>query len=346
MRKSFFKDGVGFSLLTVIFVILATAITGTAVISLVSTSSQMIVDEHRAQQAFDLAQAGVSYTAQDLVGDNDWSDNFGETVYFGPGFFTIVYLEQTASTARIRSVGDVDGTTRTVEQEFTRGTPAAFEDAIYTEDRFHVSGNSNVTVVGSVSTGGPVQVTGNSNVNMNGPVNEYDEDVSVPDVDWSYWKGASNHTILGNHTFNGGTYDGVYYVSGKVDIKNLSNFTLNGAIIARGKVHIVNTSNVTINAPQSNPAIVSEGQMQINNNSNVNISGWLFTLDRVHVTNVSNFDVEGGIVAEGEVMCTGNSNIDVRYDADRVPDIGFIGGEPGSGTGGSTIMYGDWTEEY
>lgn len=336
----------GFSLMTVIFVILATAITGTAVVSLISTSSRILVDEHRAQQAFDLAQAGVSYTAQGLVGDDDWSDNMGGTVNFGPGFFTTTYVEQTASTLKVRSVGDVAGVRRTVEQEFTRGTPACFEDAIYTEDWFHVTGNSNISVEGSVSTGGAVEISGNANVDMDGPISEYDEDVSVPSVDWSYWKGASDHTILGNYQFGPGTHSGVYYVSGKVDIKNTSNFTLNGSIIARGMVHVAHNSNVTIEAYGTEPAIVAEGKVQINNISNINIGGWVFSLDKVHVTTLSNINFDGGIVAKDEIMVTGNSNFDVEYDLNRVPDIGFIGGEPGSGTGGASIMYGDWSEQY
>lgn len=346
MKRIFKICNRGFSLMTVIFVILAMAIAGTAVISLVSTSSQMLIDEHRAQQAFDLAQAGVSYEAQGLVGDNDWADNFGGTVNFGPGFFTTTFVEQTASTLKVRSVGDVAGTTRTVEQEFTRGTPAAFEHAIYTEDDFHSTGNSNVIVDGSVSVGGSVDVTGNSNVDMDGPVTENDPDVSVPDVDWSYWKGIADHIILGDYSFSEGTHSGVYYVSGKADIKNTSNFTLNGTIIARGQVQVTNNSNVTISGQGSKPAVVSEGRMQINNNSNLDIFGWLFSLDQVHMTSISNINVEGGIVAEGDIMCTGNSNFTVEYDPNRVPDVGFVGGQPGSALGGSTIMYGDWSEQY
>ena len=346
MKKALYICNRGFSLMTVVFVMLAMAIAGTAVVSLISTSSHMLIDAHRAQQAFDLAQAGISYQAQDLVGDNDWNDNLGGTVNFGPGFFTTLFTDQTASTATVRSVGDVAGTTRTVEQRFTRGTPAAFVDAIYTEDRFHITGNSNIKVEGSVSTGGSVQISGNSNVDMDGPISEYDEDVSAPSIDWSYWKGASDHTILGNYQFSEGTHSGVYYISGKVDIKNLSNFTLDGSIVARGQVHISNTSNVTINASGTNPAIVSEGKMQINNNSNASILGWLFGLDKVHITSTSNFNCGGGIVAEGEIKCTGNSSFDVEYNPDLVPDIGFVGGEPGSGMGGSTIMYGGWAEKF
>ena len=166
MKKTVHISNRGFSLMTVIFVILATAIAGAAVVSLISTSSQMSIEEHRAQQAFDLAQAGISYQAQDLVGDNDWTDNLGGTVNFGPGFFTTVFIEQMAGTATVRSIGDVAGTTRTVEQKFTRGTPACFESAIYTEDDFAATGGSELTVIGPVTTGGTVDVTGNASLDM------------------------------------------------------------------------------------------------------------------------------------------------------------------------------------
>ena len=336
----------GFSLMTVIFVIMATAIAGTAVVSLISTSSQMLIDEHRAQQAFDLAQAGISYTAQELVGDNDWSDNLGATVNFGPGFFTTMFMDQTASTATVRSVGDVAGTTRTVEQEFTRGTPACFESAIYTEDDFAATGGSDLGIDGPITTGGTVDVTGNTDVDMPGPVEENYSSADIPDVDWSYWKSASDHTILGDFTFGDGTYSGVYYVAGKTTITSPNSFTLNGTIISRGMVQITSSSNVTITADGKNPAIVAETRIQIDGNTSIDISGWLFSIGKIQMTDTSNFILEGGIVAGDEIKMTGNSSIDVNYALDRVPDVGFIGGEPGSGTGGATIMFGDWTEEF
>lgn len=345
MKNALHISSCGFSLMTVIFVILATAIVGTAVISLISTSSQMLIDEQKAQQAFDLAQAGLSYTAQELVGDNDWSDNFGGTVSFGPGFFTTTYVEQTASTVTVRSVGDVDGVRRTVKQEFTRGTPACFESAIYTEGDFSATGGSEVSVDGPITTGGTVDVTGNSDVDLSGPVNENHASADIPDVDWSYWKSTADHVILSDYTFGDGTYSGIYYVSGQTQFTSLSGFTLNGSLISRGMVHINASSNVTITAQPHKPAIVAEDRIQINNDATLNVTGWIFGLEKFLTATSSNFTIDGGITAGSEIKMTGHSTVDVEHALDMVPDIGFIGGEPGSGTGGATIMYGDWSEE-
>ena len=346
MKKAFYICSKGFSLLTVIFVILASAIVGAAVISLVSTSSQMLIDEHRAQQAFDLAQAGISYTAQELVADNDWSDNFGNTIYFGPGFFTTTYIDQTASTVTVRSVGNMDGTTRVVEQKFTRGTPACFESAIYTEGDFSATGGSDVTVDGPVTTGSTVDVTGNADVDLSGPINENHITADIPDVDWSYWKSVADHVILSDHTFGDGTYSGIYYVSGQTQFTSLSGFTLNGSLISRGMVHINAGSSVTIRADANKPAIVAEDRIQINNNATLDVTGWIFGLEKFLTATSSNFIIDGGIAAGGDIVMTGHSTVDVEHALDMVPDAGFIGGEPGSGTGGATIMYGDWTEEF
>jgi len=336
----------GFSLMTVIFVILATAIAGTAVISLVSTSSQMLIDEHKAQQAFDLAQAGVSYTAQGLVGDNDWGDNFGGTVNFGPGYFTTTFVEQTASTMTVRSIGDVDGTQRTVEQKFTRGTPACFESAIYTEDDFAATGGSDVSVIGPVTTGGTVDVTGNATTTLSGPITENHPTADIPDVDWSYWKSVADHVILSDHSFDDGVYSGVYYVAGQTQFTSLGGLTLNGTLVSRGQVHVNASANVSIIAQGRNPALVAEDRIQINNDATMVIEGWLFCLEKFLTAVTSNFTIEGGIAAGGEIKMTGHSTVDVEHALERAPDIGFFGGEPGSGTGGSTIMYGDWSEHY
>ena len=345
MMKPMYTGSRGFSLLTVIFAVLVTAIAGAVVISLISTSAQMVVDEYRAQQAFDMAQAGISYTAQELAGDDDWSDNTGGTVNYGPGFFTSTFIEQTVSTATVRSVGDVDGTTRTVEQEFSRGIPACFEGVIYTEDNFTATGGSDLSIEGPVATSGTVDVTGNASVDMPGPIDDNHAGADMPDVDWSYWKGVADHVILGDYMFGDGTYNGIYYVAGKTTIVSPSSFTLNGSIISRGMVQITTSSNVTITASGTNPAIVAESRIKIDGNTNVAIAGWLFTLGDFLMTSTQNFSLDGGIAAAGEIKMTGNSIVDVDYALDRVPDVGFIGGEPGGDMGESSIVFGDWTEE-
>ena len=111
------KQDTGFSILTTIFVLVVLSALGLGALEVITGSSQMSVDEYRSQRAFDVAQAGLQYTAQQLAGDTDWSDNVGETKSFGPGSFTTSFLSQTASTASVQSDSTVGGITRSVSQE-------------------------------------------------------------------------------------------------------------------------------------------------------------------------------------------------------------------------------------
>jgi len=157
--NAFHKNSKGFSLMTVIFVMVIFAMAGVAVISLISGSASMVGNEYGSQKAFSIAQGGLEYIGMQLDGDSDWSDNNTETKILGGETFTITYIAQTTDTATVQSTSTVNGVTRTLQEDFSRGGGwEAFAYAIYSESNLVVGDKCNVNVTGNVAVGGNIDV--------------------------------------------------------------------------------------------------------------------------------------------------------------------------------------------
>ena len=332
MRK---RGAGGFSLLTVIFIVVVFGVLGTAAVALVTGSGSMLVDEYHSQQAFDVAQAGLHVVAKELVDDTDWSDNSTVTGTFGSGTFVVTYLDQTPKTAAVRSDGTVAGITISTSQALTAGGIAAFMSAIYTEQNVNMTGSTSGDIYGGVSAGGGIDP---GDVVFHDEAASDNEDAAMPTPDCAYWQGIADYTIAGNFSFEAGTYDGIYYITGDVAIQ--SNVLLKGTIITRGKVTMNGSSNVTITATAPNPAILAEGTIKINGSANVNITGFVISLSDIMTTGNTDLTAVGGFVSAGDITLTGNTDIDLSYSDTYAPGDGFSGGEM------SEMTISDWREVY
>lgn len=330
------KRAEGFSLLTVIFFLVAGGVLGASAVALVGSYSSMTVDEYHSQQAFDLAQSGLQYVTKELDGDSDWSDN--DTIMFsmGPGNVVVTYLDQTTTTATVRADGVVQGITTSASQTFRASGIVAFDKAIYTEKDIIVDGAATGNIYGPVSAAGDID--DGSGVVFHEDVDSNDPDVSVPTPDWTYWQSLADQTIVGNYSFEAGTYNGIYYITGDVTVK--SNVTLKGSIVSRGGVTLNGAANVTIDAVPPNPAIIAEGEISITGSANLNINGFVFSLNSLKLAGNTDVTMVGGVVAKKDVTLSGNSDVDFSYDDSYAPTDGFDGGEI------SGIVMSDWREVY
>jgi len=319
----------GFAFLSVVFVMVAFSTIGVGAVAMITGSGSMMEDEYHSQQAFDLANAGIAYEAEQLENDSDWSDNTGYTKTMAPGQFTISYITQSTNQCTVKSVGTVEGVSRAVQQKFSRGSgPKAFEKAIYTEADIDVSGAATGTVDGDVSAGGTV--TTDEGVTFEGNVEENNSTAEIPQPDWAYWQAVADHVITRNFNFSPGTYSGIYYITGNTTFN--SNVTLNGTVVCEGKVTMNSRSNITINATPPNPAIISGNTLRLNGNSGVTINGYMISTTIATITGNNDMTVTGGVVAEGDITMSGSSISDIVYDPDYAPSgDGFIGGEGGGG---------------
>ena len=333
MHNMRYREARGFSLMTVIFVMFAMSVVGVAAVSLISSTSTMVEDEYRTQQAFDVAQAGVQYVANILREDSNWSDNVGATKAFGSGSFTVTFLAQTFNTATIRSDGTVDGITRSVTQGMEIVT-AAFNNMVYTEGDIVVSGSTSGDVYGPTQAGGAIDTGGG--VTFHDSASSNDATVDAPDVDWSYWQGVATSTISGSHSFLAGTHSGIYYIDGNVTIN--SDTVINGTIVATGKVTLASASNITIASTAPNPAIVAGDDVTISGSTNVSITGFIVSMASIILSGDTEMTGIGGFVAVEDVNFGGSSVIDLTYSAEYAPSNGFIGGES------SGLVLSSWRE--
>lgn len=326
----------GFAMLTVVFVMVSFAVVGVAAVAMIAGSSQMVMDGYRSSQAFYVAEAGLEYTAQQLKADGNWTDNANFTKTFGPGAFTITYTNQTTDSALVQSEGIVAGISRRVSRQMTASGFAGFEYGMYTPSDIIVGGSSAGTVNGPVSAGGTVGTGGG--VNFNGDIEQHNSSAAIPTPDWAYWQNHATQTISGNYKFDPGTYNGIYYVTGNVQVTK--DVILNGSIIARGSISTEGgqSVNITITAGAGNPALLAEGSISMAGSSHVNITGWIFSVSTVTFTGSSDINATGGVVAGGSITMTGTTNIDLTFNPALAPSAGFNGGERGS------IVLGSWRE--
>jgi len=338
MRMARSKTEGGFVFLSVVFIIVAFTILGAGAVALITGSASSMQDEYLSQKAFDLANAGLAYEAEQLENDSDWSDNTGYTKAMDPGQFEISYISQGTDQCKVKSVGTVGIISRAVQQTISRGGgPKAFSSAMYTEGEIDVGGSSSGDVQGPCSAGGSIDE--DEGVTFHDSIEENNPDAEVPAVDWAHWQALADTVISGNHNFSAGTYSGVYYITGNVGFT--SDVTFNGTIVSTGKVTINGASNVAITATAPNPAIIAKGTITLNGNTNLVILGFIITMADAKMTGNQDLTLTGGVVAQDEIEVSGNVVIDVTYDENWAPSTtGFIGGEGG----GSGENLEDWEE--
>ena len=359
----------GFASITVIFIVTVFAVMGMAAVALISGSTKRMEDEYHSQQAFEVAQAGVSFALKALTVDFDWSDNTGYFKQFGPGRFDISYPQRSADSITVRSDGTVEGIKRSITQEATRsgGGILAFSSAIYTEQDILVSGQAHTNVSGDVVSGGSVsgsgqarldiagdldtntgvRTTGQSHVGVSGETSTGYDTAQIPDPDWGYWSGHADHVVDGNMNMGSGqgtfTYNGIYYVTGNVTISGQANVIVNGTIITRGGFSLSGQSRLTVHPSGDRPAIVAEGTVSMSGQSigTFDIDGWILSSSQVNLSGQSNLAISGGIVAGDDISLSGQATFDITYH--ECPSIGFSGGESDENAG---VVKGVWQEAY
>lgn len=328
----------GMGVITAAFLIAIFATLGMASVAILSGSTEMMVDEYRSQQAVDVANAGIAYISEQLSGDSDWSDNAGVTKSFNPGSFTITYEAKSTNSATVRSAGTVEGITRTLEQSLSRGSGTTmFACVLYSQQTISNSGSSSGTVTGTVRAGSSI-ATG-SGVTFNGSLEPNRTTADIPDPDWTYWLDHATTVYTENHTFSAGTYDGIYYVTGNVNIQK--DVVVNGTIVARGDINVSSASDLTVTASGSNPALISEGSLSITGSSTVNVTGWAVSQGNLTVNGNSGLTVSGGLGTVGALSLSGNTNLSLTHTSPPSTVPGFSGGETYE-----PVLLVEWKEVY
>jgi Tfp pilus assembly protein PilX len=291
------KEGV--SIIATVAIMLILSVLGIVAVSLLGSSSNLAVGYLQSQQAFYISQAGIEWYLEKLQNDTDWSDNTNESAKnFAGGAFTITIASPLANSIEVTSTATLAGyesqTMQRVTHTHVSRIPTAFNSALYIEGDIQDSG-ADYTVTGG----------------------QQSHASDLPTVDFSYYQGIADHVISGNYAFNAGTYSGIWYVDGAVNIA--SGVTLNGTIVATGQISLNGTSNVTITATSPYPALVCEGNFHFQNTDNITVTGLIYVGANATGNFLSqkaeNVNFIGTIIVRGNFNIQNANNVNIVYDS-------------------------------
>jgi len=104
------SDNKGISLVAVTIVMLLVAAFALVIASLMSTGNISAITDMQAQQAFYIAQAGMSWYLEQLEGDNNWKTPpaVKTNQAFGAGLFSITYANESKDDIDVTSTATVN----------------------------------------------------------------------------------------------------------------------------------------------------------------------------------------------------------------------------------------------
>ncbi|MFA5113058.1 MAG: hypothetical protein WC529_02045 [Candidatus Margulisiibacteriota bacterium] len=156
-----------------VFVLVTFAFLGLIIASLLSSGGVSALKNLHGIQALNVAEAGTRFTiATSLAADSDWSNNadYGP-ISFGPGTFTVHYVNKAVRGCTMEVTGTVQGVSRTVRTGLRKplssagGLPGVFDYGMYIAppgggDTLYIEGDARV--YGDFYYYGPIAMGGSA----------------------------------------------------------------------------------------------------------------------------------------------------------------------------------------
>ncbi len=365
-RKAKRKTEQGFSLITVVFVMLALSSLGIGLTTNLSTMSHGSIEELDYHKTFYVADGGLqTILSQQFLGDTDYSDNVSPTpapygvggIALGDGTFWAEYSGQSVDSVTLTVTAQINNSRRIVRQTITKPPSEAFAYALYSEGNININGGTG-TINGSIAAKG--NITNVDNWTVNGsqtssyPVPLADLQVVkeyAPYTDSTYQgdltiSGIFNQNIYvtGNVTIaEGTTVNGIIVTSGNTEIGD--NVTLNGMLAAAGNigsannVEGINFTGTTTPLSAVLPILVAEGTITMNTakNTTVSIEGYILAEGNIHLNpgKDSTIVIDGLIVSHGNTQINNQGTVTLNYNAAMAANLA-------TGTGAITLS--GWQE--
>ena len=235
----------GFTLVGVIFTMLALVTIGLGLVSIFSSKARGSALDLQGAQALEVANGGLQYIlTKDFWWDSDFSDNVSPTsvpyglnsVALGLGNFWAEYQNLTVDSAEVIITGRVDQSVRQIFQKVSMLLPIGY--TIFSGNNVDLNGaggtaNGNIGAEQNIQLDNGFTVTGN--VESNVPL-------TLPTVDFTLLTSLTDSTHSGTLQING-NYSGNVYVNGNVVIRSGS--TVTGIIVSDQNIDLDGTVNVT-----------------------------------------------------------------------------------------------------
>ena len=319
-------------ILTFIFMVSLIIVVG-AYLFMVSYDTRHAGTQAGNVQALYLAESAVNHavyyltnTAPDSSADGSWRTTAypadpgpdptdPQQVSLGGGTYTM-WVETSGSDILVTGRGTVGGIERVIQETITiaSGTIDAFNYAQYSDGDIDFNGSSG-SVTGNMAATGTVD--NESGMTITGTITE-GSGVAAPTTNVADYAAIADTTITGNHTFSAGTYNGIYYVTGKATVND--NVTFNGTIVAGGNIVFTNTDNFNSTPTGNYPALVSGATVTGSRMGSATINGLVYAATSISIPRGMNNTVNGSLVSGGDIDLTNGSGWSVTYDADLAAD--------------------------
>lgn len=332
------KDRKGVVLIVAMAVMVFFAALGIVASTLFATESRIAMNMLSSTKAFFLSESGVKYYIKSTLSeDSDWSDNTGTTGSMAGGSFQITTSNASTNSITLECTGSlvIDGVTipRKLRYNAVRASAGAFSgDYVFYGGSPGGDGDvffdhiNNGTIIGDIFIKGDFDAQFATNLEIDGAIAEYQEDAAIPDVDWTHWETNADYVLSGDQTFDGTSYEGVYYVDGNVILNN-NNMEFTGTVIATGNITCIHDNNVTITAADGQPALLAGGDITIEQGNNMIITGATYAGGDINFGHSNNMTIEGPVVFGDDFLSDQTNNITI--DATDFESIieGFTGDE-------------------
>jgi hypothetical protein len=366
MRRKISRGEKGFSLITVIFVMMLLSSVGIGMSNVLSTQALTTVESYQSEQALYVADGGLQHTiSNQWMGDTDFSDNVSPTpapyangsIPLSNGEFWVQYSNQSASAVTITVTSRVENSIRKVRQTLTlQAGDTPYDYAVYGNGNLSLQGGTG-TINGNISAGGNISNADNWTINGSETPNN---SVALPDVDViNDYSSFTSSTYSGNTTISG-NYSTNIYITGNLDISSNttingyivvggnikigSNVTVNGMLAAAGNIDANNETNLNFNSilgpsGETIPALVASGNLSlgISKDGVASVNGYMRAEGNLHITNQkdSTFTLNGFMVANGNFSASNQGIVTINYNAALAQ---------AAGGGPANLTYTNWKE--
>lgn len=243
------------------------------------------------------------YPSESGAGPNDPQEES-----FEGGAYTI-WVEDSGADILITARGTYRGVSRIVhQQQHVDYTPEAFRYPVFSGGDIDFDNSTAFVGADTVSKG--MTITSPS-LTVSGTINEFSA-INVPMVDVYAYESTADTVISGDHTFNSGSYDGVWFIDGNVTIA--SGVTVVGSVIASGNIDFAGQTDITVTSTTSAPALFAASNILADNTMAVNIAGLVYAGNEAQMSYATDFSLSGVMIAGAWIVAQNGINLTFSYD--------------------------------
>jgi len=365
--RSSLKSQKGFSIISIVFCLLAFGILGLTMTPMVALSSRGSVSSNQGQEAFFVANGGLQYILQNsFAEDSDLSDNIsptgspfgGTSITLGTGEFWVEYSNLTATSADITVTGRVGNSVRKIVQSITGGD-VAISKAVDAGNGIQLVGDGEVdgdieysnnldnnlyTINGNINSGGSAPPVVNLTSLINQTTSVHSGDLRI-DGDYT-----GNVHVTGTVEIKKGTITGIIVADNDVIINAKRDITVLGTLASGNSIDIQRVKNATFEPQMGpggvmNPALIAANNIvmfvvrEAKEDTDITIQGLIHagsTVDFILNADGSSLLIEGAVIGGNDVKFKSEQGGYVTLDFEAGQD--YLSPIPGS------LMLGEWKE--